>query len=69
MNTLSNSLELINPPSSLRRLFLDAARDSQESLLGLETARELILQEFDTDIFDDTATAEFTDKYIAGKIE
>ena len=69
MNTLCNSLELKIPPSSLRRQFLDAARDSPESLLGLETARELILQEFDTDIFDDTATAEFTDKYIAGKFE
>jgi hypothetical protein len=65
----SNSLELKIPPSSLRRQFLDAARDSPESLLGLETAREHILQEFDTDISDDIATAEFTDKYIAEKFE
>jgi hypothetical protein len=69
MHMLSNSLELEIPPFSLQRHFLDASRDSPESLLRLKTARELILQEFDTDIFDDTATAEFTDKYIAGQFE
>ena len=74
MYTISSLTGQNVPPRLLRRQFLDSVRQSQESLIGLDTAHQLLYAEHQIDIRSEhqnslEALASFCDKYEAGEFQ
>jgi hypothetical protein len=50
------------PPKHIRDQFLELIRRSPEKLIGLDTGRQLTLNEFGIDVNDDEAAANFLER-------